>query len=87
VGFVDESSSNDANKNKKVVKEAAAKAAEELKQKQKSGAADEEAPEIVAYPNAERPVVVGSSLLVLESPWLNILQQLPQPLARHRYGT
>lgn len=38
-------------------------------------------------PNADRPVVVGSSMLVIESPWVNILQQLPQPMARHRYGT
>jgi len=37
--------------------------------------------------SGERPVHVGSSLLVIEAPWVNILQQLPQPLARHRYGT
>jgi len=35
----------------------------------------------------ERPIRVGSSMIVIEAPWLNILQQLPQPMARHRYGT
>ena len=30
---------------------------------------------------------ISDALLVVEAPWLSILASLPQPLARHRYGT
>jgi hypothetical protein len=49
-----------------------------------SSAADESA---TTATDGESAVHIGSSMLVIEAPWVNILQQLPQPLARHRYGT
>ena len=96
-GFIDESDGvSHAFKNT----QHATAAAENGKKKRKKDAATEEAVSSNGAaaaaaaassssddPSLVRPVVVGSSLLVIEAPWVNILQQLPQPLARHRYGT
>jgi hypothetical protein len=87
-GFIDESDGSGAAKNEQQLEAAAAgekKRKKSAEEDASSNPTEEAEPHV--DPNAERPVLVGSSLLVIEAPWLNILQQLPQPMARHRYGT
>ena len=96
-GFVDEAGSSSeelAKQNRAALKlaAAAAKSSEKGEKKRKKAQEEDASSQQEEQngdidPTAERPVLVGSSLLVIEAPWLNILQQLPQPMARHRYGT
>lgn len=89
-GFVDESGDNSEAAQKANKAQLKALGGEKKRKKgadQQASNPTEEPTTGDSEPNSERPIVVGSSLLVLEAPWLNILQQLPQPMARHRYGT